>query len=71
MKGALYETQIFTGSICFADVGMRIANGTMQFVGLSQAGMQLLFVIYGPGNKNDMLVAIHVTNLIGIPTMKP
>ncbi len=47
------------------------ANGTMQFFGLSQAGMQILFVTFGPSNKNDMLVAINVTSPMGIPTLKP
>ncbi len=47
------------------------ANGTMLFVGLSQAGAQLLTVMHGPGNKNDMLVAINVTRPLGIPTPKP
>ncbi len=46
-------------------------NGTMLFVGLSQAGAQLLTVMYGPGNKNDTLVAINVTRPLGIPTPKP
>ncbi len=47
------------------------ADGTMLFVGLSQAGAQLLTVMYGPGNKNDTLVAINVTRPLNIPTPKP
>jgi hypothetical protein len=47
------------------------ANGSMEFVGLSQAGMQILFLVYGPGNKNDLLVAINVTRPMSFPTPKP
>lgn len=47
------------------------ANGTMEFIGLSQAGMQILFLVYGESSKNDLLVAINVTRPIGIPTLKP
>ena len=47
------------------------ANGTMQFFGLSQSGIQMLFVTYGPSNKNDMLVSINVTGSMSIPTIKP
>ncbi len=47
------------------------ANGTMLFLGLSQAGAQLLTVMYGPGNSNDLLVALNVTRPMGIPTPKP
>ena len=47
------------------------ANGTMQFFGLGQSGIQMLFVTYGPSSKNDMLVSINVTGAISIPTIKP
>ncbi len=47
------------------------ANGSMEFVGMSQAGMQLLFVLYGPGNQSDTLVAINATGPMSIPTLKP
>ncbi len=47
------------------------ANGTMEFVGLGQAGVQLLFVAYGPSNKNDLLIALNVTRPLGFPTPKP
>lgn len=47
------------------------ANGSMEFIGLGQAGVQILFLISGPGNKNDLIVAINVTKPMGIPTPKP
>jgi hypothetical protein len=47
------------------------ANGAMQFVRLGQAGAQLLFLKSGPGNKNDLIVAINVTIPLAIPTPKP
>ena len=47
------------------------ANGSMEFVGLSSSGVQLLVIASGPGNKNDLVVAINVTRRIGIPTLKP
>lgn len=47
------------------------ANGSMEFIGLGQAGVQLLFLISGPGNKNDLIVAINVTSPMSIPTPKP
>ena len=46
-------------------------DGAMQFIGLSQKGIQLLFVVYGPSNKNDLLVAINVTIPLAIPTLNP
>ena len=47
------------------------ANGSMVFVGLSQAGAQILFLVSGPGNKNDLIVAINVTNPLVMPIPKP
>src|SRR5258708_2314100 len=47
------------------------ANGSMEFVGLSQSGAQLLFIVSGPGNQNDLLVAINVTRPMSFPTSKP
>ena len=47
------------------------ANSTMQFFGLSQSGIQLLFIVYAPSQKNDLLVAINVTVPLAIPTQKP
>jgi hypothetical protein len=46
-------------------------NGSMVFIGMSQAGFQYLFLVSGPGNKNDLIVAINVTISVGIPTPKP
>ncbi|MGD0610034.1 MAG: hypothetical protein ABSB41_00855 [Anaerolineales bacterium] len=47
------------------------ANGSMNFIGLSRSGVQLLFLLSGPGNKNDLIVAINETSPVGIPTPKP
>ena len=47
------------------------SNGSMVFVGLSQSGAQLLTLNSGPGNKNDLIVAINVTNPLLMPTPKP
>jgi hypothetical protein len=47
------------------------ANGAMEFIRLGQAGGQLLFLISGPGKKNDLIVAISETRQISIPTRKP
>lgn len=47
------------------------ADGTMQFVGLSSSGMQILFVLFQPGKNNDVLVAINATRPMSIPTQKP
>lgn len=47
------------------------ANGSMEFVGISQTGAQLLFVVYGPSNKNDTLVALNVTRPMAFPTPQP
>jgi len=46
-------------------------NGQMVFVGISQAGAQFLTLVSGQGNKNDLIVAINVTNPIIMPTPKP
>ena len=46
-------------------------DGAMQFFGFSQKGIQLLFVVYAPSAKNDLLVAINVTIPMSIPTLKP
>ncbi len=43
-------------------------NGTMEFVGLSQAGAQLVTVASESGDKNDLIVALNVTRPVGIPT---
>ena len=47
------------------------SNGSMVYIGLTQAGAQFLTLNSGPGNKNDLIVAINVTNPIAIPTPKP
>ena len=47
------------------------SNGSMVFVGLSQSGAQFLTLNSGPGNKNDLIVAINVTNPMLMPTPKP
>jgi hypothetical protein len=48
------------------------ANGSMMFVGLSQTGAQFLVLATGPGNQNDLIVAINVTNpMMMMPTPKP
>jgi hypothetical protein len=47
------------------------ANGTMEFVGMSPSGMQILFLLYGPSKKGDLLVAINATSPLAIPTQKP
>ncbi len=46
-------------------------DGVMQFFGLSDKGIQLLLVVYGPSSKNDMVVVINVTGAMAIPTFKP
>lgn len=46
-------------------------NGQMVFIGIGQAGAQFLTLVSGPGNKNDLIVAINVTNPIIMPTPKP
>lgn len=43
-------------------------NGTMEFIGLSQAGAQFLVIASGPGDQGQLLVAINVTRPVGIPT---
>lgn len=43
-------------------------NGTMEFIGLSQAGAQLVAIVSAPGDQNDLLVALNVTRPISIPT---
>ena len=47
------------------------ANGTMIFVGLGPSGAQFLVLASGPGNQNDLIVAINVTNPMMMPTPKP
>lgn len=46
-------------------------DGMMEFVGFGQAGIQLLFLVSGPGNKNDLIVMINATSPLAIPTPKP
>jgi hypothetical protein len=46
-------------------------NGSLVFIGMSQAGAQILTLVSGPGNKNDLIVAINVTTPMIIPTQKP
>ena len=46
-------------------------NGQMVFVGISQAGAQFLTLVSGPGNQNDLIVAINITNPMMMPTPKP
>jgi hypothetical protein len=43
-------------------------NGQMIFIGFGSAGLQQLFLFSGPGNKNDLIVAISVSNPISMPT---
>jgi hypothetical protein len=46
-------------------------NGQMVFIGISQAGAQLLTLVSGTGNNNDLIVAINVTNpMMMMPTPK-
>ena len=49
------------------------ANGSLQFIGVSQAGAQVLFIVSGPADQNDLLIAINVTRpmMMGLPTSKP
>jgi hypothetical protein len=47
------------------------SNGSMVFISLSQTGAQILTLNSGPGNKNDLIVAINVTRPIALPTQKP
>jgi len=47
------------------------ANGQMVFIGFGQSGAQFLTLVSAPGNQNDLVVAINVTNPIMIPTRKP
>jgi hypothetical protein len=44
------------------------ANGNLQFMGLSQSGIQMLFLVSGPGNKNDLVVAVNETRPLAVPT---
>ncbi len=46
-------------------------NGSMLFAGFSQQGAQILFLVSGPGSKNDLVVAINVTVPIMMPTPTP
>ena len=46
-------------------------NGQMIFVGLTQSGAQFLTLSSGAGSKNDLIVAINVTNPLQMPTPKP
>ena len=46
-------------------------NGQMVFIGISQSGAQFLTLVSGPGNKNDLIVAINVTSPMMMPTPKP
>ncbi len=46
-------------------------NGQMTFIGMSPNGMQILMLVSGPGDKNDLLVAINVTRPVVLPTPKP
>jgi hypothetical protein len=45
-------------------------NGSMVFIGLGQAGAQFLSLASGPGNKNDLIVAINLTRPLALPTPK-
>ncbi len=40
----------------------------MEFVGLTQAGAQLVTIASGPGDHNDLIVALNVSRPVGIPT---
>jgi len=46
-------------------------NGSMVFAGFSQTGMEILFLVSGPGNKNDLIVVLNATTPMAIPTLKP
>jgi hypothetical protein len=46
-------------------------NGQMVFIGSGQAGFQYVFLVSGPGNKNDMIVAINATKPVAIPIPTP
>ena len=46
-------------------------NGQMVFIGISQAGAQFLTLVSGPGNKNDLIAAINVTEPMSLQTPKP
>ena len=46
-------------------------NGQMVFIGASQAGFQYAFLVTGPGNKNDLIVAINATRPVSLPTPTP
>ena len=46
------------------------SNGSMVFVGITQAGAELLFLVSGPGNKSDLIVVLNPTNPMMIPTPK-
>ena len=47
------------------------SNGSMVFIGVSQTGFQFLSLGSGLGNKNDLIVAINITNPMSISTPKP
>jgi len=45
-------------------------NGSMTFIGLGPSGAQILFLLSGSSKKNDLIVAINVTNPVMLPTPK-
>ena len=45
-------------------------NGQRVFVGISQTGAQFLTLVSGPGDQNDLIVAINVTNTMKLNTRK-
>ena len=47
------------------------ANGAMIFVGFTQTQFQMLILNSGPGNKNDLIVAINITHPLTIPIPTP
>jgi hypothetical protein len=46
-------------------------NGSMVFIGSGHGAVQLLMILSGPGNKNDVIVALNPTRPIGLPSPTP
>jgi hypothetical protein len=64
---SFYETNLQAPSW----VQEEYVSGSMEFIGLSQSGIQLLFIGSGPGNQNDLIVVINITRALSLPTSKP
>jgi hypothetical protein len=43
----------------------------MVFFGLNGGEFQYLFLVSGPGNQNDLLVALNVSSPMGVPSPNP